>query len=1515
MARLRSALIRPPILGIFFLLIVFGIYLILVRPVEQARDIAIQDHYAFLAAGPAGLRIVDISNPDYLREISHYDTLGTANSVFIDGDKAYIADGENGLLILDIKNKTSIHLLGAYQSPGSALDVAVKGDYAYLVDSRIGLRVLRIDNPSNPAHPSGSQDFKARSRLAKIHISGDKAYLADLRGNLYLLDISDRGSPKQIGEFNARSRIYNITTTGEIALLAAGKRGLIALNLEDSGNIEQTGQLETAGSAQGVAVAGSYAYVADGENGLVVVDITKRDALAKVGEFHQPKDAIDLLVTGNHVFIADGVDGIRAVDARVQLRSDLLSPENQPGNTEDVAVKGNYAFLASESQGVRVLDISNPANPREVDQFDTTGSATGVLVYGDYIFAADGNDGLKILYDADAAPERVKLELKSQLDTPGEARDLATDGKLAYLADGPRGLQVIDLENPEQPRIIGAEESINHANNVAISNVAISKEYVFVADGESGLQVVNVLDPTRPAVVATLDTPGEARGVAVMESGGRRYVLVADGGAGLRVVDVSDPRNPQEAGFNDLPPFADDIFVNENIAYVASREGGVLAYDITDPTNPRAIDSFDTPGLAQGLAFSENRLFIADYDRGMQILNVSNPSDLAVIGFYDVPKTVREVVMRDFAYVVDGQRGLRVIDVGNPGNLSEIGFYDSPGRAKGLAVGDGFAYLGVENALYVLDISDPRNPKKVGEAGIARKITGVAVKGDYVYVASEGGLRIFNVEDPTAPVEVGRASISAGALDIALWDEYAFIPAGPGGLQILNVGDPANPVSIGPVLEMNDARAVVVQGGYAYVANGVNGLGVVDVTKPAAPEPLTQVPLPGVALDIGAASDGLEDYLFLACDGGGIQYVNVLNPANPLPVGSFTPPGGNLALDVQTVPSSEREPAHFSIFVAGDSQGLQIVDARPFSDPVQVGLYNSPGILSFGRVLRETPGAILALLRGDAEAFQPKYWRTLVVLLFDLLIFVFASILFLAFVAQFVLPVEGISQRLEVIRRFVDFLLGRIGPGVYVQEGEPYAGPILIPGGSGSPAPGTFPNAVMVDARSAGVLERRRRRYPLLLQLVISSAYRLSNRLLGIQMPGPPAPPDLQVICPGLTFTNYRNFPSNHKHAERLRGEADLRPQLRIRPEVRGYTRDGIELSTNIWVTFTLGELPDVLDVTYIDGKSSPENLHVITLENDPDQPGVKRIKKLSDELDPQDREEMHEYIHACLQSRKNNGTSIDLCRNPPYRFIKQNVFKAVASRAQDVQDDTYMEWDVLPPHVATEVFRNMLQTEVYDELYRPGDPVGFRITDFRDIFRHRVRNLGVLAYRYVECKDGKLLNENQEWNESELFFCPPINLQRHAVLRSRGIKVTASGFSGLEPVSPMVEDTFVKYWKARWENEENYIYSFHQVRAKQVQDRARVQAQRELAVLLKDAFQIASESREALVIHLFQTLEDAATEPATRQMLPGDLIAMLRTLRSWLLPGEESLPPWEFPPSGPGGVPPAVPPTSETTE
>ena len=247
------------------------------------------------------------------------------------------------------------------------------------------------------------------------------------------------------------------------------------------------------------------------------------------------------------------------------------------------------------------------------------------------------------------------------------------------------------------------------------------------------------------------------------------------------------------------------------------------------------------------------------------------------------------------------------------------------------------------------------------------------------------------------------------------------------------------------------------------------------------------------------------------------------------------------------------------------------------------------------------------------------------------------------------------------------------------------------------------------------------------------------------------------VQGPGLHFTNNR----------RILGTVDLRRQFRVRKSVRGFSRDGIEVQTNVATVFTIGEKPDVLPVCY-DGAEIPANLRVIHLRTE----GLSQfITELVDELEADDKVDIHNFILANMDPMGPYNLPPEIVPGPPYTIDETRIFAAVSSRAQNVAEKNILDWTELPVYAAVGLFRNMLAQELYDNLYLPKEPETYPLAYMKGNFSIKVRNLGILSYQYVKREDGEKLAPGQIWNPAALNSYPAQNLQSPKVLRARGIK------------------------------------------------------------------------------------------------------------------------------------------------
>lgn len=140
-----------------------------------------------------------------------------------------------------------------------------------------------------------------------------------------------------------------------------------------------------------------------------------------------------------------------------------------------------------------------------------------------------------------------------------KAKRLYVARTYAYVANGAEGLAIVDVENPERPRLeqmFNAGGALNDTHAVQIGSVSAS-QYALVADGRNRLRVVQLISPDtvpgaqgfsprpNPKLIATYHTKGEAicvsRGLerdrVVDETGGQTVVF---GRRGARPFHLSE---------------------------------------------------------------------------------------------------------------------------------------------------------------------------------------------------------------------------------------------------------------------------------------------------------------------------------------------------------------------------------------------------------------------------------------------------------------------------------------------------------------------------------------------------------------------------------------------------------------------------------------------------------------------------------------------------------------------------------------------------------------------------------------------------------------------------------------------------------------------------------------------------------------------------------------------------------------------------------------------------------------
>lgn len=187
-----------------------------------------------------------------------------------------------------------------------------------------------------------------------------------------------------------------------------------------------------------------------------------------------------------------------------------------------ITLGGHYAYIAADA-GLVVVDLNNPLQPRHVTTVALPNVRGSALQFR-YLWVTTQR-GLEVL-------DVTKLEQPKLIEGATiplvDARRVYVARTYAYVAAKKDGLVIVNVTNPERPRLyqkFDAGGAMNDAEDVTVGSTNASL-FAYIADGKNGMKVVQLIGPAtqpnfygfspapKPELIAWARTPSAALSVS-----------------------------------------------------------------------------------------------------------------------------------------------------------------------------------------------------------------------------------------------------------------------------------------------------------------------------------------------------------------------------------------------------------------------------------------------------------------------------------------------------------------------------------------------------------------------------------------------------------------------------------------------------------------------------------------------------------------------------------------------------------------------------------------------------------------------------------------------------------------------------------------------------------------------------------------------------------------------------------------------------------------------------------------
>ncbi len=202
-----------------------------------------------------------------------------------------------------------------------------------------------------------------------------------------------------------------------------------------------------------------------------------------------------------YAYITDSVEGLIATNvdtlADGEPRNNFFTRAmtwNENGvlnGARHVTIAGTTFYIAADA-GVVVLDMDNALKPRLIGVIPIQGARATALQFRYLMVTANG--GLQTVDVTDIEHPRI---VEGALVPLADAHRVYIARTYAYVAAGAEGLVIVDIENPEKPKVyqrFTADGKLNDARDVIVGSTNATA-FAYVADGKNGLKVIQLTSP------------------------------------------------------------------------------------------------------------------------------------------------------------------------------------------------------------------------------------------------------------------------------------------------------------------------------------------------------------------------------------------------------------------------------------------------------------------------------------------------------------------------------------------------------------------------------------------------------------------------------------------------------------------------------------------------------------------------------------------------------------------------------------------------------------------------------------------------------------------------------------------------------------------------------------------------------------------------------------------------------------------------------------------------------------
>jgi hypothetical protein len=490
------------------------------------NDIATTENYTFLTNND-GIIILNITNPYHPQLLTIYndyisDYTGS-RMIALRGHLAYVTHSTDQIFILDVSDPIRIRHLSTYTYvDGDFSELVFVDTFAYAASS-LGLFILNFSSPTSPIVIDRIVQFN----MDRIFVHDDLMFSG--RSWLYFYNISNPLQPTYITSCSFSGDAESFAASQNY-LFVSSNSGPNAITIFDLTNLPicfSVANITLGLSCKSVYFHKNILSLASG-NTIFLYNFSNSSHPTYLNQFSiSPFGILDFIVTDDYIYIATSTYYFHIYNISDPYSVTHLSETTIPKQISSFTIKDSYAFFGTKDDSLYTYNITNATSPALVNTFVLQGEINDLQFSGFYLYTSNYTSISIIDFSSIQNPILVNSYSSfSYLDTFLVVEDL-------LIVYGIYILQFFNITNPTSLSLIN-ELEIHYDDYFNEFLYNDSFLYCFVHDKISVYDLHDLSSPQRSFVsnqeeaISDLAISGEYIFVVGFNDGLRIYTLTAD---------------------------------------------------------------------------------------------------------------------------------------------------------------------------------------------------------------------------------------------------------------------------------------------------------------------------------------------------------------------------------------------------------------------------------------------------------------------------------------------------------------------------------------------------------------------------------------------------------------------------------------------------------------------------------------------------------------------------------------------------------------------------------------------------------------------------------------------------------------------------------------------------------------------------------------------------------------------------------------------------------------------------